>query len=107
MLILDEPTSGLDSHTAYNIIKMLKQEANRGMTVLATIHQPSSEIFYMFDRIILLSEGQTIYNGLTKDVLSFLQNNFSLEIEKFQNPCDLLLKLANDPSKVIEDLKIS
>ncbi len=38
MLILDEPTSGLDSHTAYNIIKMLKQEANRGMTVLATIH---------------------------------------------------------------------
>ncbi len=83
MLILDEPTSGLDSHTAYNIIKMLKQEANRGMTVLATIHQPSSEIFYMFDRIILLSEGQTIYNGLTKDVLTFLQNNFKLEIEKF------------------------
>jgi ABC-type multidrug transport system ATPase subunit len=38
MLILDEPTSGLDSHTAYNIIKMLKLEANRGMTVLATIH---------------------------------------------------------------------
>lgn len=38
MLILDEPTSGLDSHTAFNIIKMLKQEAERGMTVLATIH---------------------------------------------------------------------
>lgn len=45
VLLLDEPTSGLDSSTAYRIIKLLKREALGGMTVLCTIHQPSSEIF--------------------------------------------------------------
>jgi ABC-type multidrug transport system ATPase subunit len=42
LLLLDEPTSGLDSSTAYEIIRLLKSEAKRGMTVLCTIHQPSS-----------------------------------------------------------------
>lgn len=38
LLILDEPTSGLDSSTALKIIKLMKQEAKRGMTILCTIH---------------------------------------------------------------------
>lgn len=41
LILLDEPTSGLDSSTAERIIKMLKKEASQGMTVVATIHQPS------------------------------------------------------------------
>lgn len=45
LLLLDEPTSGLDSSTAHRIIKMLKREAANGMTVIATIHQPSGEVF--------------------------------------------------------------
>ena len=65
LLLLDEPTSGLDSHTSLKIAKMIKQEASRGLTILATIHQPSSQIFYTFDRIILLADGFTIYNGPT------------------------------------------
>ena len=42
LLLLDEPTSGLDASTALRIIKILKQEATRGVSILATIHQPSS-----------------------------------------------------------------
>lgn len=38
VLLLDEPTSGLDSTTALSIIKLLKQEALKGMTVICTIH---------------------------------------------------------------------
>lgn len=63
LLVLDEPTSGLDSSTALRITKLLKQEASRGMSILATIHQPSSELLFQFDRIIVLSEGYTIYSG--------------------------------------------
>jgi len=63
LLLLDEPTSGLDASTALRIIKILKQEATRGVSILATIHQPSSSILFCFDRVILLSEGYTIYNG--------------------------------------------
>jgi ABC-type multidrug transport system ATPase subunit len=50
---------------------MLKQEARRGMSILATIHQPSAEVLNQFNRIIILSEGQTIYNGRTSDIPSF------------------------------------
>ncbi len=63
LLLLDEPTSGLDASTALRIIKILKQEATRGVSILATIHQPSSSILFCFDRVILLSEGYTIFNG--------------------------------------------
>jgi ABC-type multidrug transport system ATPase subunit len=54
LLLLDEPTSGLDSSTAHRIIKMLKREADEGMTVIATIHQPSGDVFQLFDRLIVL-----------------------------------------------------
>ena len=63
LMLLDEPTSGLDSHTATKTIQLLRTEAYRGQTIMATIHQPSSEIFMMFDRVIFLSEGFIIYNG--------------------------------------------
>ena len=45
LILLDEPTSGLDSATALKICKMLKKETKHGMTVMCTIHQPSSELF--------------------------------------------------------------
>ena len=45
ILILDEPTSGLDSQCAKRVVQQLKLEAERGLAVIATIHQPNSEIF--------------------------------------------------------------
>jgi ABC-type multidrug transport system ATPase subunit len=41
----------------------MRAEANRGASVIATIHQPSANIFMMFDRIIILSEGYMVFNG--------------------------------------------
>ena len=66
LLLLDEPTSGLDSSSAMRVVKSLREEAKRGMSVLATIHSPSAELLFMFDRIILMSEGHMIYNGPPK-----------------------------------------
>lgn len=52
MLFLDEPTSGLDSYMAQNILKTLKVMAAKGRTIVCTIHQPSSEVFELFDRFV-------------------------------------------------------
>ncbi|KAK2147172.1 hypothetical protein LSH36_566g01155 [Paralvinella palmiformis] len=51
IMFCDEPTSGLDSFGARNVIEALRDLASIGHTVLATIHQPSSEVFAMFDEL--------------------------------------------------------
>ena len=57
ILFLDEPTSGLDSFNAHKIVKLLISQARRGKNIIATIHQPSSNTFALFDKLILLMEG--------------------------------------------------
>lgn len=64
ILFLDEPTSSLDSRAALLVMRVVKNIALTGRTVLCTIHQPSSEVFYLFDRLLLLkSGGLTVYWG--------------------------------------------
>lgn len=62
LILLDEPTSGLDSFKALSIVKLMRRLARRhGKTVVSTIHQPSSEAFAMFDRLILMCDGYIVY----------------------------------------------
>lgn len=68
IIFLDEPTSGLDSFGAKSTIEMLKDIAAEGKLVLCTIHQPSSEIFALFDKCIFLARGEVIYAGAVKDL---------------------------------------
>lgn len=64
LVFLDEPTSGLDSFAAYSVIHKLAGLAkNDGCNVLTTIHQPSSEVFHLFDRVMLLGSGRLVYFG--------------------------------------------
>lgn len=64
ILFLDEPTSGLDAYNAYNVIECLVTLAkNYKRTVIFTIHQPRSNIVALFDRLILLAQGRTVYSG--------------------------------------------
>lgn len=57
VLLLDEPTSGLDSTTAMHLVATLRQLAQGGRAILTTIHQPSSRLYQMLDKLLLLSEG--------------------------------------------------
>lgn len=64
ILFLDEPTSGLSSRDSENILDLLKELALKGKLLFVVIHQPSSDIFKMFDRLIILDTGgYIIYNG--------------------------------------------
>lgn len=61
LLFLDEPTTGLDSFTAQNVFGLIKELAATGRTVIMTIHQPSSDVFEMFDQLMLMACGRVIY----------------------------------------------
>jgi ABC-type multidrug transport system ATPase subunit len=64
VLFLDEPTSGLSSRDSENIMDLLKELALKGKLVFVVIHQPSSDIFKMFDQLLILDTGgYLIYNG--------------------------------------------
>lgn len=64
ILFLDEPTSGLDAYNAYNVIECLVTLAkDYKRTVIFTIHQPRSNIVALFDRLILLAQGKTVFSG--------------------------------------------
>ncbi|KAI8816711.1 putative ABC transporter [Fimicolochytrium jonesii] len=68
VLFLDEPTSGLDSFNAYNVIECLVNLARTyHRTVILTIHQPRSNIFALFDKLVLLAKGRVVYSGPAQD----------------------------------------
>jgi ABC-type multidrug transport system ATPase subunit len=63
VLFLDEPTSGLDSMTSLDVVTILRHLADQGVTVMSTIHSPTSEAFRLFDSLLLLVKGRTVYFG--------------------------------------------
>ncbi|KAF0698139.1 Aste57867_11235 [Aphanomyces stellatus] len=64
VLFLDEPTSGLDARSAKIIMTGIRKIASTGRTVVCTIHQPSTEVFEMFDSLLLLKRGgETVFYG--------------------------------------------
>ena len=64
ILFLDEPTSGLDAFNAFNVVECLVTLAKTyNRTVIFTIHQPRSNIVALFDYLVLLARGRTVYSG--------------------------------------------
>lgn len=74
VLFLDEPTSGLSSRDSENILDLLKELSLKGKLVFVVIHQPSSDIFKMFDRLLILDTGgYLIYNGNPIDSIQYFK----------------------------------
>ncbi|KAJ8770944.1 hypothetical protein K2173_022116 [Erythroxylum novogranatense] len=94
LLFLDEPTSGLDSASAFFVIQALKSFACDGRTVVSSIHQPSSEVFALFDNLILLSGGETVYFGEAKMALQFFAEA-GFPCPRRRNPSDHFLRCIN------------
>src|ERR1035438_8621145 len=74
VLFVDEPTSGLSSRDSENIMDLLKELALKGKLVFVVIHQPSSEIFKMFDKLMILDVGgYPIYYGNPVDAVIYFK----------------------------------
>ncbi|OVA15689.1 ABC transporter-like [Macleaya cordata] len=96
LLFLDEPTSGLDSAASYHVMnRILRLSRQYGMTVLASIHQPSSEVFDLFHNLCLLSSGRTIYYGPASAANEFFALN-GFPCPTMRNPSDHYLRTINN-----------
>ncbi|KIY71652.1 pleiotropic drug resistance ABC transporter [Cylindrobasidium torrendii FP15055 ss-10] len=97
LLFLDEPTSGLDSQSAWAIMLFLRDLATNGQAILCTIHQPSAELFQMFDRLLLLRKGgETVYFGdlgnHSTTLLDYFERNGGRHCEADENPAEYMLE---------------
>ncbi|KAL8833210.1 MAG: hypothetical protein Q9170_004405, partial [Blastenia crenularia] len=93
VLFLDEVTTGLDAASAFQLIKTLKLLASKGRTIIVTIHQPRSEIWGLFDALVLLSGGAAVYSGSIKDCLLYF-DDIGYPLPAFVNPAEFLVDLA-------------
>lgn len=94
LLFLDEPTSGLDSYTAYSLIKLLKKVAVKdNTTILCTIHQPSSEVFFLFDTVLFMKSGRMFYQGPVDEIVHHF-HKFGYDCPHNYNPSDFIMNLC-------------
>ncbi|TPX43569.1 hypothetical protein SeMB42_g01127 [Synchytrium endobioticum] len=111
ILFLDEPTSGLDSYNAYNVIECLVALArNYQRTVVFTIHQPRSNIYALFDQLVLLAKGKTVYSGPAQDLVIDHFSSLGFDCPLGFNIADYLVDLTMHAVETIsnqEDVKNS
>ncbi|KAH6686434.1 ATP-binding cassette sub-family G member 5 [Plectosphaerella plurivora] len=95
VLFLDEPTSGLDSALSYEVIKYIKDIGKQNnLVVIASIHQPSTTTYQLFDRLALLSQGRTCYFGSIHDAPAYF-DKIGYPIPAMTNPAEFFLDLIN------------
>mmetsp|Transcript_94503 Transcript_94503/g.137985 ORF Transcript_94503/g.137985 Transcript_94503/m.137985 type:complete len:623 (+) Transcript_94503:57-1925(+) len=101
ILFLDEPTTGLDTYTAYSVMHTLHSLARAGRTVIATIHQPSSDTFGLFDNLAVLSQGHLVYQGPAQGMVHYAAE-MGKRCGEFVNPADFLfMEVLNDRDDLV------
>ncbi|BGP03105.1 hypothetical protein NBRC10513v2_006829 [Rhodotorula toruloides] len=117
VLIADEPTSGLDSTSALRILTALKaltlpspspsSRPTRRTTVICTIHQPSSQLYHLFDDVLLLAQGGTqLWFGKAGRAREWWEGK-GVRCPEGWNPADFLLDLATSPPAAFLPLRPS
>ncbi|XP_049866741.1 protein white isoform X1 [Pectinophora gossypiella] len=92
LMFCDEPTSGLDSFMAQNVIQVLKGLAQKGKTVICTIHQPSSELYAMFDKLLIMADGRVAFLGSPDQATEFFKE-LGAACPANYNPADHFIQL--------------
>ncbi len=87
VLFVDEPTSGLSSNDSFMVMNLLKEQARKGKLVIIIIHQPSSDIFKLFDKLWILDKGgYPIYNGNPIDAVVYFKT-MNTQVNAAQSEC--------------------
>lgn len=108
VLFLDEPTSGLSSSDTEDIMHNLSELSINGKLVVANIHQPSSDVFKLFDKIILIDKGgYTIYFGNPTDSIAYF-NSFNEKLSTTIDFCHVCENInPENIFKAIEERKVN
>jgi energy-coupling factor transporter ATP-binding protein EcfA2 len=93
VLFLDEPTTGLDATSAFQLVRTLKNLADRGRTIILTIHQPRSEIWNLFDNLIIMSKGSPVFSGLRKMCMPYFES-LGYRLPRFVNPAEFVIDVS-------------
>ncbi|KND02196.1 uncharacterized protein SPPG_02683 [Spizellomyces punctatus DAOM BR117] len=94
IIFMDEPTTGLDAFTSHSLIETLVSLCRKGRTICVSIHQPRSDIFDLFDSIVLLSRGDLVYSGARATVLDYFAK-LGYDIPDQVNPADFLIDVTS------------
>jgi len=104
LIFLDEPTTGLDSFTATSVMEILRNLAiHEGRTVISTIHQPNSDIYEMFDRLMLLARGKIIYFNEARHCVDYF-GGIGFQCPELSNPADYFMTMMSIESIELDDV---
>lgn len=103
VLFLDEPTSGISASSALVVANALRKIADTGTCVICTLHQPSTEVFSMFDQLLLLKRGghQVYFGDIGRNgaiLRSYFESIGAIEMKPDVNPADWVLDVVADES---------
>ena len=100
ILFLDEPTSGLDSREAEVVMRVVRNVARTGRTVVCTIHQPNADLFAMFDQLLLLARGgRAVFHGPLSQLQPYFESIEGVEAKPFHvNPATWMLDVIGASS---------
>lgn len=95
LIFLDEPTSGLDSSISLEVMSAVRGLADQGRTCVSTIHQPSPEVFALFDRVALVCGGRLVYSGPAVEAVAYFTSPaLGYDYDKNQNPAQFIMEVC-------------
>ena len=102
LLFLDEPTSGLDRDSSWPFCTLTRRLTGSGQAILCTIHQSSSPLLGLFDRLLFINEGYTMYFGDVGlsfgTLIEYFERNGARKCLPYENPAEWMMEITSGES---------
>jgi ATP-binding cassette subfamily G (WHITE) protein 1 len=100
LIFMDEPTTSMDTFTAEKIVEIINKLKSKGHTIIATIHQPNTQIFRSFDQLMLLSFGHVIYFGDANKSVDYFKS-IGRPCPETKNPAEYFMQMmTKEPEQI-------